>query len=237
MTKDLITGDPIDQALRDDRNQLLEIEAKQLLSDAGITVPDSKLASSPSVAVETAEAIGYPVVLKVSADAVQHKSEWADGGGVEVGLRDGEEVQSAAERIFRAADREDIGADVLVETAADTGSGTETIVGGVRDDTFGPTVLFGLGGVFTEVLQDTSHRLAPVSIEETLEMVGEIDGAKLLDGYRGHNAVDQQVLAETITTLGDLLVNRDEIGEIEINPLLAGPDDEVIALDALVTLR
>lgn len=234
---DTTTEDPIEQAKSKGRSRLLESEAKQLLSSAGINVPTHELASSLEAAVDAAERIGYPVVLKVSASAVQHKSEWADGAGVALDLKNGQDFREAAERIFEAADDTEISADVLVEEAADTDRGLETIVGGVRDESFGPVLLFGLGGTFTEVLQDTSYRLAPISTAEAHDMLADIDATPLLDGYRGRPAVDRRSLAETITTVGGLLVERESIQEMEINPLLATADSEPVALDALVTLR
>lgn len=231
------TKDPIEQAKSEGRSRLLEGQAKQLLASAGIDVPTHELASSPDAAVDAAERIGYPVVLKVSAFDVQHKSEWADGVGVALNLKNGQDIREAAERIFEAAEDTDISADVLVEEAADTDRGLETIVGGVRDESFGPVLLFGIGGTFTEVLQDTSYRLAPISTAEAHNMLDDIDATPLLDGYRGRPAVNRRSLAETITTVGSLIVERESIQEIEINPLLATADSDPLALDALVSLR
>lgn len=237
MTDRPTVEDPIEQARSEGRTRLFEVEAKQVLASAGIDAPAHELASSPEAAVDAAERIGYPVVLKVSASNVRHKSEWADGAGVSLDLGDEQDVREAAERVFEAADASDISADVLVEGAVDADRGIETIVGGVRDESFGPVLLFGLGGTFTEVLQDTSYRLAPISTVEAREMLDDIDAAILLDGYRGHPAVDRRSLAETISIVGDLLVEREPIQEVEINPLLATADGKPLALDALITLE
>lgn len=228
--------DPITTARADGRTALTEGEAKRLLADRGIAVPDGEVVRSADDAVEAAERIGYPVVAKVASPSVQHKSDWAGGAGVAVDLETADAVRVAAGRIFAAADTREIDAEVLVEAAADLEGGVEVIVGGTRDPSFGPTVLVGLGGVAVEVLQDTSHRLAPISTAEALEMTHELDASPLLDGYRGGPTVDRIAVAETVRTVGELLTERETIREIEINPLLAHTDG-TLALDALVVLE
>lgn len=234
-----MSDDPIATARRDGRTTLTEAVAKTLLVDAGIDVPASRVvggSDAAAEAVEAAEAIGYPVVCKVSAPAVTHKSEWAGGAGVAVGLDSPEAVGSAAERIGSAADEAGIDADVLVEAAHDTGAGTEVIVGGLRDPSFGPVALVGLGGVFTEVYEDTSHRLAPIDRAEARRAIDELTAARLLDGYRGQRAADLDALADVVVAVGDLVVEREPIAEIDVNPVLATADGAV-ALDALVALE
>ncbi|MFC6719260.1 acetate--CoA ligase family protein [Natrialbaceae archaeon GCM10025810] len=228
--------DPIEAALADGRSSLTESEAKRLVADRGLSVPDGETVGSPEEAVDAAERIGYPVVAKVASPAVQHKSEWADGAGVAVGLEDADAVRTAAERILDAAADRDLDAAVLVEEGVDLEAGLEVIVGGTRDPSFGPTVLVGLGGIAVEVLQDVSHRIAPISTAEAVEMTRELEASPLFDGYRGSPAVDRTAVAEAIVAMGDLLVEREEISELEVNPLLARSDDAV-ALDALVTLE
>lgn len=228
--EDLLTRIERDRA--DDRPALTEPEAKELLSAAGVPVPDHGVAETADAAVDLAERIGYPVVVKVSAPSVQHKSEWGDGAGVALGLTDPTAVREAAEDVFAAADARDVDAAVLVEEAVDLDAGTEVILGGTHDEAFGPTLLFGLGGVFTEVLEDVSHRLAPIDEDEAVEMTTEIRGEPLLEGYRGTPPADRRTLASTIVTVGDLLTDYD-LQEVEINPLLA-TEDGVVALDALV---
>ncbi|UHQ98432.1 acetate--CoA ligase family protein (plasmid) [Natrinema zhouii] len=228
--------DSIEAALAEDRSALTEPEAKRLVADRGLSVPDGESVDSPDEAVEAAERIGYPVVAKVASPAVQHKSEWADGVGVAVGLEDAETVRTAASRILDAAADRDLEASVLVEEGVDLEAGLEVIVGGTRDPSFGPTVLVGLGGIAVEVLQDVSHRIAPVSTAEAVEMTRELEASPLFDGYRGSPAVDRTAVAEAVVTVGDLLVEREGVREVEVNPLLARSDDAV-ALDALVTLK
>ena len=227
--------DPIAAARAEGRTTLTEAEAKTLLADAGVGTTEFAVADDPAAAADAADEIGFPVVLKVSSPSVTHKSEWADGAGVALGLDSRGAVEAAAERVFDAAETEGIDAAVLVEEARDVDAGTEVIVGGLRDPSFGPVVLTGLGGVFTEVYEDTTHRLAPLDHAEAREAVEELTAAKLLAGYRGRPAADVDALADVVRAVGDLLVEREAVVEVDVNPVLADPDGAV-ALDALVLL-
>ena len=228
-------SDPIAAARADGRTRLTEAEGKRLLADAGIDTPEFAVCATVDGAIEAAEAIGGPVVVKVSSPAVVHKSEWGGGAGVAVGLDSPGAVADATERIFATAAEQGVEADVLVEAARDVGAGTEVIVGGLRDPSFGPVVLAGLGGVFTEVFADTSHRIAPVDPAEARAAIEELQAARLLDGYRGSDPVDVDALARVVATVGDLVVEHD-IAELDVNPVLATPDGAT-ALDALVVLE
>jgi len=228
-------SDQIAAARADGRQTLTEAEGKRLLADAGVAVPSFEVCASADAAVEAAEAIGFPVVVKVSSPAVTHKSEWADGAGVAVGLDSPAAVADAATRIFEAAAERGVDAEVLVEQAQDVDAGTEVIVGGLRDPSFGPVVLTGLGGVFTEVFEDTSHRLAPVDRREARAAIEELQAARLLEGYRGSDPVDVDALAAVVEAVGDL-VTEHSIAELDVNPVLATADGAV-ALDALVVLE
>jgi succinyl-CoA synthetase beta subunit len=233
---DNIDATPIETARAEDRTTLTEAESKRVLASVGIETPAHEVVETPDEAVAAAEAVGFPVVLKVSSPAVRHKSEWADGAGVALGLDSAEAVRAAAEGVRRAADTEAIEASILVERGVDTEGGTEVIVGGLRDESFGPTVLVGLGGVFTEVFEDTSHRLAPIDTDEARTAIGELRSATLLRGYRDRPAADLDALAATVRAVGDLVANHEQLAEVDLNPVLASPDGAV-ALDGLVTLR
>ncbi|WP_435181115.1 acetate--CoA ligase family protein [Halorussus sp. AFM4] len=228
--------DPVAAARADGRTTLTEAEAKSLLADAGVETPSFRVAADAEAAADAAAELGLPVVVKVSSPAVTHKSEWADGAGVAVGLDSREAVREAADRIFAAADEQDVDADVLVEEARDVEAGTEVIVGGLRDPSFGPVVLTGLGGVFTEVYEDTSHRIAPIDRAEAREAIGELTAARLLEGFRGREPADVDALADVVVAVGDLVVERDEIAEVDVNPVLT-TGDGAVALDALVVLE
>ncbi|WP_262177479.1 acetate--CoA ligase family protein [Haloarcula laminariae] len=230
-----MTDDVIAAARADGRHTLTEAEGKRLLSDAGLDTPPFAVCGTAEEAVEAGADIGYPVVVKVSSPSVTHKSEWADGAGVAVGMESSEEVRAAAERIFDAAAERDIDAEVLVEAALDVDAGTEILVGGLRDPSFGPVVVTGLGGVFSEVFADTSHRIAPVTHAEARAAIEELQVADLLKGYRGSDAADLDALADVVVTVGDLVADR-PIAELDLNPILASADGAV-ALDALVVLE
>lgn len=227
--------EPIAAAREDGRDTLTEAEGKRLLASVGIDTPSFEVCADADEAVDAAEEIGYPVVAKVSSPAVTHKSDWADGIGVAVGLDSSEAVRDAAGAILDAAADRGIDADVLVEEAMDLERGTEVIVGGVRDPSFGPVVLTGLGGVFTEIFEDTSHRIAPIDAAEARSAIEELQSAPLLSGYRGSDPADLDALAEAIATVGDL-VTEQPIAELDVNPVLATTDG-VMALDALVVLE
>ena len=227
--------DPIVAAQEDGRTTLTEAEGKRLLASAGVETTDFRVCEDADAAVEAADAIGYPVVVKVSSPAVTHKSDWAGGIGVAVGLDSPEAVRDAAAEILAAAAERGVDADVLVEAAMDLDRGTEVIVGGVRDPSFGPVVLTGLGGVFTEIFEDTSHRIAPIDHAEARAAIEELHAAELLHGYRGSDPADVAALAAAVVAVGDL-VTAHPIAELDVNPLLATADG-VIALDALVVLE
>ncbi|WP_256290658.1 acetate--CoA ligase family protein [Halobellus inordinatus] len=229
------TPAPIAAAREDGRHTLTEAEGKELLASAGIDTPSFAVCADADAAVDAAEDIGYPVVVKVSSPAVTHKSDWAGGIGVAVGLDSADAVRDAADEILTTADERGIDADVLVEEAMDLDRGTEVIVGGIRDPSFGPVVLTGLGGVFTEIFEDTSHRIAPIDRAEARSAIEELQSLPLLEGYRGSEPADVDALADAIATVGDL-VTEHPIAELDVNPVLATTDG-VIALDALVVLE
>ncbi|MDS0295717.1 acetate--CoA ligase family protein [Halogeometricum luteum] len=231
-----MSEDPIARARTDGRTTLTEAEAKTVLTEWGVDTPAFEVVSTPGAAADAAEEIGFPAVLKVSSPAVVHKSEWMDGLGVTVGVTDADEAADVAADILGRADDAGIEAQVLVEAAAETASGTEVIVGGIRDPSFGPVVLAGLGGVFTELFEDTAHRLAPITDAEARAALRELRSAPLLEGYRGSAPADIDGLATVLRTVGDLLAERTEIAEIDVNPVLASVDG-ALALDAVITLR
>ncbi|WP_418279832.1 acetate--CoA ligase family protein [Halorubrum sp. DTA98] len=228
-------ADPIAAATADGRTTLTEAESKRLLADAGVETTSFAVVATPDEAVAAAERIGFPVVAKVSSPAVTHKSDWADGAGVALGLEGPEAVADAATAMLDAAATRGIDAEVLIEPAVDLDDGTEVIVGGTNDPSFGPVTLVGLGGVFAEVYEDVAHRVAPVSEREARAAVDSLTAAPLLSGYRGRPEGDVDALVDAVRAVGDLLVERPAITEIDVNPVLVSPDG-AIALDGLVVL-
>jgi acyl-CoA synthetase (NDP forming) len=217
------------------RTKLTEYEGKQVLSLAGLNVTRERLAASEDEAAACAEQIGFPVVLKVSSPDILHKS---DCGGVKLNLNDAAAVRGAYRKILAAAKKANPQAKiqgVLVQEMI--GTGVETILGVANRPPFGPVVAFGLGGVFVEVLKDVTFRLAPVDEALASEMLADIKGARMLDGYRGLPAANKAELAAAIARLSVLAVElNDEVEELDINPLVVN-GKSAVAVDALITLK
>jgi acetyltransferase len=223
----------IEGAITAGKRRLAEDEALELLDAYGIPVAKGELATSADRAVEHAERMGYPVVLKIVAPSIIHKTEV---GGVRVNLGDAEEVRRAFGQILqgaRSAQPEAIITGVLVQAMVQ--NGRELIVGMTRDPVFGPLVMFGLGGILVEILRDVSFRIAPFGREEARRMMGEIRGARLLDAVRGTPAVDRGALEDVLLRVSQLVMDYPEITELDVNPLMAMPSGAVAA-DARVML-
>jgi len=218
-----------------DRNQnRLGVEAMGLLDAYGIPTPHGEVVKSPTEAQRVAEEIGDEVVMKIVSPDILHKS---DIGGVEVGVAP-EDVRDTYEDLVVRARNYQRDASILgvqVQEMVDVEAGTETILGVNRDPQFGPLVLFGLGGIFVEVLEDTTLRVAPVSEPEARSMLDDIESAPLLRGARGRAPVDEDGLVETIQRLSQLVSDFPAILELDINPLVATPDG-VAAIDLRLTL-
>lgn len=226
----------IASARADGRHFLLSHEAQEVMRAAKVIIPQSRVAHNPDEAVRYAEEIGYPVVMKVVSKDIIHKS---DAGGVALDLVDKKEVLDAYEAILRncrayKADAviEGMQIDEMIQ------KGVETIVGARRDNSFGPTVMFGLGGVYVEVLKDIAFRSFPLSREETLNMIGQINSYPLLLGVRGESRKDIDEVANTIIKVGWILHNCSAISDIEVNPLMVYDHGEgVKAVDVRILLR
>ena len=223
----------LDAAGRAGRQVLTLVEALQMLAGAGIRVAPWRQAASGDEAAEAADALGYPAAVKISSAVLTHKS---DVGGVGLGLRDRVGVSDAAAAMLARARQDDAAATLVVQKMAP--GGTEVIVGASVDPKFGPLLMFGLGGIFVEILKDVSFRVHPVSDIDAAEMIESIKGAPILRGARGHAAVHLATLRETVLRLNHLLTCFSEIEELDINPFFAGTTRESsMAVDARVTTR
>lgn len=220
------------------RKVLSEHESRQVLQAFGIPVVRGERAYSPEAAVEAAERIGYPVVVKVNSHQVPHKS---DAGGVRLNLQSAEDVREAYDAVIgnvRAALGDGVALDgVLVQKMERCSA--EALIGVKCDPKFGPAVAFGLGGIFVEVFQDVSLRIAPVERREAEQMIGEIRGKKILDGVRGGKRADQAAVAEILTRVSRMAYAlRDCVAELDINPLFVFEDGRgAQAGDALIVLK
>jgi acyl-CoA synthetase (NDP forming) len=205
------------------------------LAISGLNTTREQLAVNQDEVLSIAEGIGFPVVLKIVSSDILHKTE---AGAVKIGLSDRQAVRQGYRDIMEAVKQKHPDAKidgVLVQEMVE--DGMEVIVGVVNRPPFGPVVAFGLGGVFVELLKDVTFRLAPVDEAGAAEMLGEIKGAAMLDGYRGLPAGNKGALARTIARLSQLTVEfRQDIEELDVNPLVV-KGDRVIALDALIALK
>lgn len=219
------------------RDALTEIESKQIFKAYGLEITQSKLATNEAEAIEFAKEIGFPLVMKIVSPDILHKS---DAGGVKVGIRDEQGVHEAYKEILGNAKSYKSDADIhgiVVQEMAPWG--TEVILGSVNDPTFGPTVMFGLGGIFVEVLKDVTFRVAPFSKNQALEMMREIKASPILDGVRGEKAKDKKMLADTICRYANMIVDlKDEISETDANPVLVYEEGQGLKVaDARVILK
>lgn len=226
------------QAARDEgRDSLTEVEAKDVFALYGLPITATQLAHSEDNAVEIANQIGYPVVMKIVSPDILHKS---DAGGVKVNIKDEQEARQAYKTILTNAKayKEDANIHgIAVQEMAPWG--TEVILGSINDPTFGPTLMFGLGGIFVEVLKDVTFRVSPVSSSQAMRMLGEIRGAPILAGVRGEAPRDRKVLAETICSYSDMILDlSDEIAESDANPVLVYEEGKgVKVVDARIILK
>lgn len=223
-------------ARRQGRRVLLEHEAKQVLSAWGIPVARSELARDASEAVRIARELRYPVVMKIASPDIVHKS---DAGGVKVGLSSELEVRQAFDEILANARAYKPNANIAGVTMQEyLPQGKEVIVGAMQDPSFGATVMFGLGGIWVEVLKDVSFRLAPLTAEDAREMIQEIKGYPVLAGLRGEPQVDVDAIADMLQKVGDLAYEFSEIAELDLNPVFAFDRGKgAIAIDARMILK
>ena len=209
---------------------LSEFKSKLLLKAYGIPVTREVLVQSPGEAAAAAQTLGYPVVVKACSPRLMHKSEV---GAVAVGIQDEAALLQAYDRILAAVGQPLEG--MLIQEMA-RGS-RELVVGLTRDAQFGPCVMLGLGGVLTEVLNDTAFRVAPFDADEALDMMAELRSKKILDQFRGQAPADRRTLADTLVSVGRLALENEAIAEIDINPLIIDPQGRLIAVDALIVLQ
>lgn len=212
----------LDQALTEGRSSLSALQGAEVCKAYGIPVPREGLANSSEAAVELAQSMGFPVVLKIVSPDILHKTE---AGGVLVGLNDAEAVAAGYRTIVSNAKSYDPDADITgVQVQQMMTTGQEVIIGAVTDQTFGKIVAFGLGGVLVEVLKDVTFRMAPIDRAEAQSMVEGIAAAEILRGVRGAAPVDQSALVDLIGRVSDLVIDFPQFAEVDLNPVLSTPD-------------
>jgi acetyl-CoA synthetase (ADP-forming) len=224
----------INNVLNEGRHHLLETEAKALISQWDIPVPNSILIKGTEYQKSGMDRIKPPFVLKVVSRDILHKTEV---GGVISDLRDRDDVRNAVIRMKKDLEKNAPQARIegfLLEEFVPRG--VEVIIGGMRDPQFGPVIMFGTGGVMVELMKDVSFRLAPLDQRESMAMMEDLRGYPLLTGYRGSKPVDRELLASIVMKVSDIITKIKEIKEIEINPLFVY-ENRVMAVDARVILE
>jgi len=217
----------IQKALAEGRKALSEYEAKQFLAAFGVPVCREVLVPDADAAAAEAVKMGFPIVLKASGEKLTHKTE---AGGVVLNLKNAEEVKAEGRRLLNIPGCEALSVQEMISGAR------ELVCGLTRDPHFGPAVMFGLGGILTEILKDTVFRIAPLTTRDAREMMSEIRAHKILDAFRGEAAADLDVLAKTLVAVGEIGLQFEAVAEIDINPLKIRPDGKPVAVDALIIL-
>jgi acetyl-CoA synthetase (ADP-forming) len=203
---------------KEGRKSLLETEAKEVCREYCIPVTKSELAKSEADAVGFANGIGYPVVLKIVSPDVVHKS---DVGGVEIGLKGDDDVRRSYRRIMENIKKNNPKARIVGITVQEMAPpSTEVIVGAIKDPQFGPVVMFGLGGIFVEVLKDVAFRVVPFTEDEASDMISEIKAYPILKGYRNTPPADTKAIADILLSASRLMTDHPVIKEIDLNPIL-----------------
>ena len=212
------SSDAFAQARKENRNYLLEPEAKTVCIEYGIPVTRFKVALTQDEAAKFADQIGYPVVLKIVSPDVLHKF---DVGGVILDIKNSQEVKNGYNKILKNVkdhkpDAKIVG--VLVQEMAP--SATEVIVGATKDPQFGPALMFGLGGIFVEILKDVTFRIAPITESDAKEMITEVKGYPILKGYRGQPPADVEAIVKILLNTSRLVMDHMEIKELDLNPIM-----------------
>jgi len=232
-----IAREIIARARDDNRSSLTEIEAKKVFAAYGLPVAETNLSRSEDEAVELATKTGFPIVMKVVSPDIIHKS---DAGGVKVNIKDEAGIRSAYQAIMKSCKAYKANADIrgiAVQEMAPLG--TEVIVGSINDPTFGPTIMFGLGGIFVEVLKDVTFRVAPVNKEIVTQMINEIHSVAILAGARGESPRDRAALTDLLCRYAGMVYDLcDEVAETDANPVLVyGEGEGLTVVDARVILK
>jgi acyl-CoA synthetase (NDP forming) len=212
----------IDQCISDGDAVIPELEAQKICREFGISCPPTELVTAKEECLSAAQGMGYPVVLKIASRQVIHKS---DVGGVITGIETSEQLSEAYNRVLSNVRSKHPSADlqgVVVQKQAP--KGIEVVVGGLRNEQFGPVVMVGLGGIYVEVFKDVAFRLAPLDKQEALRQLEETKVYKLLQGVRGERPCDLGALCDVIVNTGRLISSLSGISEVDLNPVFCYPE-------------
>jgi acyl-CoA synthetase (NDP forming) len=223
-----------EQVKKEGRSILTEFESKKILKQAGISVVKTRLAKTQKEAVSLSQKMGFPIALKIVSPDVIHKS---DSGGVKLSLNNVSDVKKAYDEILKKVKKQYPDAVIHgVSVQKMVRPGTEVIVGSSKDPQFGPVIMFGLGGIFVELLKDISFRIIPLERRDALEMIKEIKGYPLLEGYRGREPANILALVEIILKISKLIDENPHIKELELNPIFVYRD-KAVGVDARIILE
>ena len=200
-----------------EKRSLLETEAKELLKEYGISVPDFKLIENEEEISGLAKEINFPIAMKIVSPDIIHKT---DAGGVKLNIKDEKKARIAYQEIIFEAKKYNKKAKISgVIISPMVPQGTEIIIGIMKDPHFGPVIMFGLGGIFVEVLKDISFRILPIEERDAEEMINEIKGFKILKGVRGEGPKDIKAIKNLLLKISQLALENPEIKEIDLNPI------------------
>jgi len=205
------------QKAKKEKRSLLETEAKELLKEYKIPVPDFRLIKTEDGIGKIKEKFGYPLTMKIVSPDIIHKS---DAGGVKIGIKNEKEAKLAYQEIIFKAKKYNKKARISgVITYSMVTQGTEIIIGMMQDPHFGPVIMFGLGGIFVEILKDTSFRILPIEERDAIEMINEIKGYSILKGARGESPKDIEAIKKVLMKVSKLVMENPEIQEVDLNPI------------------
>jgi acyl-CoA synthetase (NDP forming) len=223
----------IQNALKEERPLLMN-EAQQICNLHHIPTPRSDKASNVNEAVLKAKEIGFPVVLKIISPQILHKS---DVGGVILNVRDEKELEVQYEKLLLEIGKREPSAKVLgVLIEKMMPPSTEVIVGGIRDSQFGPSIMFGIGGIFAEIYDDVSFRVAPIDKIDASNLIHELKGYKILKGARGKPPADLDSITNILTNVSDLMMEHEAINQLDLNPVIAY-SDSACAVDSRIIIK
>ena len=216
--------------LESNQTVLTEFESKNLLKKIGIPIPEQELATTKEETIAAAKKIGFPVVLKLMAEDIIHKS---DTGAVKLNINNEVEIANAYDELMKIPSQSEKSISVQKMAAEPI---TELIIGMTTDAQFGPALMFGIGGILVELLEDVSFRIAPITEYDAREQIHEIKGFPILDGYRGKPKADIDAIVNTLLKISDLVIKHEEINEMDLNPVFIY-ENGLVCVDARIILK
>ena len=222
------------KALNEERSSLLLNESHAICRFHGIHLPELRMVTDIDEAARQANEIGFPVALKIVSPEILHKS---DVGGVVLDVKDEVELRIKYTNLIEEVQRKALNAEITgVAIEKMVPPGIELIAGGIRDSQFGPCVMLGIGGIFAELYDDVSFRVAPIDRTDALSLIRDLRGSRILQGTRGKHAVDLDSIVNVLMNVSKLMIEHDQISEVDLNPVIAYPDS-VSAVDSRIILR